>query len=342
MNLDFAEDDELGGIAEIERWAAWTLIALCHDLGYPLEKAHKVTEKVDRMMEFFGNVSTGRYRYSFQVHHQSLIDIMLRAVASRLQRVDTSREAVNVSEEGEREPIFTTVIQPKYYAKFSHSFEQFQHGIISVLVLLKSLVYFMEMDFDFSGRGSLKKEDARQFHIRREILRSIACHTCPEVYHLKLNTPSFLLIVCDDLQEWGRPTMAGMRSRPSAVSEPPDGDTKVYVKSADSNRLACRIVYHAHGKTEEKIKSEFRRYHKLLRAALGDNRRKFEFCWQIECFDNTRQQRVTLLFHYDSSKPPFRELTVKRNGEVRTPLLFDDSLSSFVPADHQAPGLSQI
>ena len=47
-------------------------------------------------------------------------------------------------------------------------------------------------------------EDSRQFYIRREILRSMASHTCKDIYQNDALTFSFLLIICDDAQEWGR------------------------------------------------------------------------------------------------------------------------------------------
>ena len=350
--LEFDDNAGAGEISEVEKWAAWTIMSLCHDLGYPLEKAHKVTDLVDKMMEFFGNISTGRYRYSFQVHHQSLIETMLRAVASKLVKVDVSMpqdvrpphadqplkdaqgadlkgsrdsgsEMSGEQGKGVRDLRFTTVIQPKYYAKFSHSFEDFQHGIISVLVLLKCLVYFMEMDFDFSGRGSLGAEDARQFHIRREILRAIASHTCPEVYHLKLNTPSFLLIVCDDLQEWGRPSVASLILQEDPGSSRDGQDAKVCVGTCTVNRLSCSIEYPSHGKGEQKVKAEFGRYHKLLRAALDDRVRSFVFDWKVTQQDSEGKP-LELHFNYDSNRAPFEELVIHKNDEDVTAMLFNE------------------
>ena len=47
-------------------------------------------------------------------------------------------------------------------------------------------------------------EDSRQYYIRREILRAIASHTCHDIYQNDMLRFSFLLILCDDAQEWGR------------------------------------------------------------------------------------------------------------------------------------------
>lgn len=301
--VDFEVPNDVGVLTDPECWAMWTVIALCHDLGYPLEKAHKVVDQIDKMLSFFGNVSTGAYRYSFQTHHQSLIEFTLKTVTSKLKPVWVTVD------EGKKELRFTTAVQPKYHAKFSHSFEEFKHGIISVLVLVKSLVYFMEMDFDPSGTGTLKEEDARQFHIRRQILRAIASHTCPEVYHLKINTPSFLLIVCDDLQEWGRRTSATIRKTQA------NEDPAVTVKECDlaKNRLSCMIEYEE-GKPEDRVLEDFLRYHKLLRPAIDDAGRNVNFTWRVK----NRGLRYDLVFSYDSQKAPFEEMTVTRNGSDYT------------------------
>ena len=37
----------------LEKVSMWTIMALCHDLGYPLEKSKKVLSKTEKMMEAF-------------------------------------------------------------------------------------------------------------------------------------------------------------------------------------------------------------------------------------------------------------------------------------------------
>lgn len=35
-----------------EKLSMWTIMSLCHDLGYPLEKCKKIIDKTEKMMEF--------------------------------------------------------------------------------------------------------------------------------------------------------------------------------------------------------------------------------------------------------------------------------------------------
>ena len=66
-------------------------------------------------------------------------------------------------------------------------------GAISAILMAKSLVYFLESDLCLDSRSPLGEEDARQFLIRREILRAVAAHTCPDIYHLEFDSLAFLL-----------------------------------------------------------------------------------------------------------------------------------------------------
>jgi hypothetical protein len=49
--------------------------------------------------------------------------------------------------------------------------------------------------------------------MRREILRAIAFHSCPEVYHVQFDTLAFVLYILDEIQEWGRPTLDELQTR---------------------------------------------------------------------------------------------------------------------------------
>jgi hypothetical protein len=114
---------------------------------------------------------------------------------------------------------YITHLQNKYYLKLLKSFDRLDHGIVSSLLMSKALVYFLESDLSHDILKHLKSEEARQFLIRREILRAIASHTCPEIYHLKFNTLSFLLYIVDEVQCWGRPTLEELQHEPTDIQE---------------------------------------------------------------------------------------------------------------------------
>ena len=301
-----------------ERWAMWTVAALGHDLGYPLEKTRKVNDAIDRMLSHFGDVSTSRYHYSFQGQHQLLNDLTLRVLSSKLELFEPphGHDEVSSAQSGR----YTTSIQAKYHTKFAHSLEDFHHGVISCLVLMKTLVYFMETDYDTTGKGGLRLEDARQFYIRSQILRAIASHTCPDVYHLRISTMSFLLIMCDELQEWGRPTFREMKLGLGHAS----GADSVIVDQCDFAKgiFRARLQYKKGTfLSEDQVISKFESFHRLLRAAMDDKERDVRFRWEI-IGDRS------YVFQFDSNQTPFSELTLSENGESITSHLYRRDVSS--------------
>jgi hypothetical protein len=182
-------------ISTEEKEAMWSIISLTHDLGYPLEKMDAINRKVRQMMEEFGKVDINDFSVTFPPQGQFISDFILRFISSKL---------VIGSDDSKSEKIFKTHVQSKYWLKLSRAFEEYNHGLVSCTLLMKYLVYFLESDYLIDENKLLKERDAKQFIIRREILRAIASHHCEDIYHLTSNNFSFMLILCDELQVWHR------------------------------------------------------------------------------------------------------------------------------------------
>lgn len=190
-----------------EKISVWTIIAMTHDLGYPLEKSMKIMEKTKDMMKCFVQNPILSMDLSFSGVQNSMNDFVIRFMSSKMWRIkdckNISIDAEEKTDEGERE-YFVARLQPKFYFKFQKSLEQNQHGILSSLLIYKMLLYFLESDYSTNEDYVFDREDTRQFYMRREILRSISSHTCKDIYQLHLYSFSLLLIIADDAQEWGR------------------------------------------------------------------------------------------------------------------------------------------
>jgi len=289
-------------ISRGEVWAMWTVVALCHDLGYPLEKSEKVNDVLEEMLVLFGRPSVQRFQFNFQIQHGQLADLLLAFLGSKLK-------SVNDEQDGAR---FRTVRQAKYTAKFAHSWENFNHGMVGCLILLRTLSYFLETDYCLDPETTLADEDARQFQIRREILRSIAVHTTAKVYHVAVNTLPFLLVLSDELQEWGRPTMADMKKGSIGA-----GASKVtaYVDLTPAcSKVEGTILYGADSVDVESLKrnvtKKFRRLHELLRPAVDDAKRSFSFRWTIS------RQKDRFQLRFDSGAQPLQELSTKEGRKL--------------------------
>ena len=181
-----------------EKISIWTIIALTHDLGYPLQKARDIISITQKMIATFITNPDVSVDFSFHGVQNYMNDFIVRLMSSKM----VERTNNNGGEETDRK--YVARLQPKYYFKFQKSLERNDHGILSTLIIYKLLTYFLESDYSINEDYTFGEEDCRQFYIRREILRAIASHTCNDVYQLYMGSFSFLLRVCDDTQEWGR------------------------------------------------------------------------------------------------------------------------------------------
>ncbi|MBL7139571.1 MAG: hypothetical protein ISS74_01535 [Planctomycetes bacterium] len=208
--------DGLGDVRVGEWEAMWAIAALCHDIGYFPSAIEDINQKADQALRSQGLYPASGLRYAFSPRLQPLQEAILRLMASKIVKTDAPPE--------DSERVWFTHLQNKYYMKLVSSFDEMQHGVLSALVLGKSLTYFLESDLCHDNCWPLKGADARQFVIRKEILRAIAAHTCPAIYHLRFDTLSFVLFVVDELQVWGRPTFEKL---PAPVSTSKDDKVKI-------------------------------------------------------------------------------------------------------------------
>lgn len=279
---------------EEEIFSMWSIIALCHDLGYPLEKAEQINDSVEKMYRHLGKMHIQKFSASFHLEHQFINKFLLDFISSKIEidyeddLKDLKAKYPEYTKPGATElkddlktlfmenRYYFTSIQSKFYLKFAKSFEYYSHGIISSSILLKSLFFFLESDFNMHETNLLSFEDARQFIIRREILRSIASHTCPEVYHLKANTLAFFLILCDELQEWDRPCFSEM------LTEGEDNQRHISVHSFSSSSIEFSLHYKGIIDSDKYAKKIFKKWHTILRSAVFDRARTFELKFTLK------------------------------------------------------------
>lgn len=209
IGIDGIEDQNFTkGINFFEKVSMWTVIALCHDLGYPLEKSQQILDRTrDMMKEFIQNPNVWN-NFGFSGIQDNINDYIVKFMSTKMkaktQDGQEQKEGELVRIKSKDNNKYIGRIQPKYYLKYTKSLDRFDHGIVSAIVLYKILLYFMESDFNLNDDYEYSYEDARQFYIRREILRAMSSHTCSDIYNIHLTTFSSLLFFCDELQEWGR------------------------------------------------------------------------------------------------------------------------------------------
>jgi len=252
-------EDESLKISPTEWQCMWAIVALCHDIGYPLSAIEKINQKARTTLQKQGLKPEGDLSFSFSQQMLPFHDTIIKIIASKPIKVSPKT-------------MFLTHLQNKYYLKLLKSFDNLDHGIISSLLISASLVYFLESDLSHDNWKKLSNEDARQFLIRREILRAISAHTCQDIYHLHFNTLSFLLYIVDEIQCWGRPTFEQLQYGTQNTME-----KYVEVKEFYDKQIEVIITTDDNDWDENKIEivnAQVGKLRKMLRLAVGTNQLK--------------------------------------------------------------------
>ncbi|MFH1982910.1 MAG: hypothetical protein ABIL58_13790 [Pseudomonadota bacterium] len=311
---------------EIE--AMWCIIALTHDLGYPLDKNDKILSKINEMMRHFGSPSQFS-QYQIPTHHFFINDFILEFISSKLiyARDNRSPRGLGANKRIQINYNYITARQSKYYLKFSKSLENLNHGIISCILLMKNLVYFLESDLD-SKKPFSETEDARQFYIRREILRAIASHTCTDIYHIFHTSLPFLLIIADELQIWKRPNFQELKGGGKDLNIEPllplyrDDLIKIKFRVKRNTEYAFTIKNEnkeqgeeeepeLFKQTEKLFKSICKKWVKWLRGALDASRRDFKFSFQMTAIEDSTEKKIFEFNHINKTN----HIDIKVNGK---------------------------
>ena len=305
--------DKYCNLNAIEKVAIWTFIALTHDLGYPLEKAQNIIDKTRDMMQSFVANPAISMDLAFSGIQNSMNDFVLRFMSSKM---------VAKSLPGNDEYKYVARLQPKYYFKFQKSLERNMHGVLSALVIYKMLRYFLESDFSTNEDYYFKDEDTRQFYIRREILRAISSHTCHDVYHMDYKNFSFLLILCDDAQEWGRKYISELYVSSSlkytfngihvVLKKENQVDGEKDIASISIDESYCNV------KKEETIRSIFERfvsisrdYNEIFRDGQETGSRNFDFAKKTVVDNGKADESVKIHFVLEVNREMATMITAK-------------------------------
>jgi len=197
---------ESSRISDAEKIAMWCVMSLTHDLGIALEKIPEINQKARSMLESFRMANTRGI--SYQPTYSLSDELAIRIASSDLHKVSRNPNHMSPTT---CEAEYHTHVQAKYYSKLAQAYERQDHGVMGATVIAKNLTFFLETDYSFDQHRPLNCNDAKQFLIRRNILRAIATHSNDNIYYLKVTEFPFLLFIIDEMQEWGRPRLSEWR-----------------------------------------------------------------------------------------------------------------------------------
>lgn len=283
-----------------EKQAIWTIIALTHDLGYPIEKIDRINKKITSIIQYYGPSDIQEFQYHLPLQNQILNDFILKFISSKLSKI------LKENNENGMNSRFHTVIQNKYYLKFAKALENFSHGIMSCILLMKHLVYFKESDYSHSRINSMDERDAKQFLIRKTILRSIASHDTEDIYHIYANNFLFMLSFCDDLQEWDRPNLDQRFSQK---------DEKIAISDFNSEKISFSkhfVLEHLEINKDLFVvfSHRIKKYIKLFRSGPNSNERSFTFTYTEVVNKNSKDTLALLKFQYPPDSQPIISIPI--------------------------------
>lgn len=293
---------------------------MTHDLGYPLEKSLQIIDKTKDMMKCFIQNPIMTLDLSFSGVQNTMNDFVLRLMSSKMWKIkNIDNSNLEYKKEDDNQNFYAARLQSKFYFKLQKSLEQNKHGVLSSLLLYKMLLYFLESDFNTNEDYAFDEEEARQFYMRREILRAISSHTCQDIYQLHLYSFSLLLIIADDAQEWGRKQISELYVKKS--SEYSFGGVQLN-QSNDSKITKCTLKDKYIIEDDEQLENIF---HQFIRISLNYNdwfrdgqdsgNRDFSFSknTKIELQSGNVTKNISILLDVSSDKASEIIITYNKN-----------------------------
>lgn len=170
----------------------WCLIALTHDLGYPIEKTKNANAILSKMIGNFGFLHQKDFDFNFTIVHQTAINELLNTLSSQVVWREGGYQ-VGISS-GER-------------LDYAKSFERLNHGIMSAFLLQSYLDWIPDTMKTVQGVEDvvgIKHESAAMMGIVITLVSAIATHTDRYRYTTNLNSMESLLLISDELEEFSR------------------------------------------------------------------------------------------------------------------------------------------
>jgi len=221
----------------------WCVTALTHDLGYPIKKIYKINNCIGKVLPYFSLENYNEFNFNYnptQQHYvENFIKLMTMSVSissddnsqseeliRRIFNLDKDESILGVNEieiknltNEEREILkdslkFKCGIHENLTKRlqFFNDFEQYQHGIMSAFLLMKTVKSFSNINFSYIDNVNLqlKHLDVKALLTKMEILSAISDHTNEANQITGINSVSEMLILIDESEEFSRISRANM------------------------------------------------------------------------------------------------------------------------------------
>lgn len=216
--------------------AARCVIALCHDLGYPLKKIEKINKSICSVLPYFSVSNINEFKFKYNEVDQLYIDkfinilsrdmfaffepndIVTKNIIERIFKTEDAFDGVRVDEINKLTSeeidhikkmfnlMFKSNLNYDQYLCYSRNFEEYKHGIMSAFLLTKNLKAFESMNVVDSNTDTPISgvKNFVSLKIKQIILKAITNHTNDNYLINGLLSMEEMLTFVDELEEFSR------------------------------------------------------------------------------------------------------------------------------------------
>jgi hypothetical protein len=222
----------------------WCVTALTHDLGYPIKKVYKINNCIGKVLPYFSLENYNEFNFNYSPTQQHFVenfiklmtmnitissdenDKKLEELTLRIFKADKTGEVLGLNES----EVKNLTNEEKEYLKHSlklkcgiredlakrlqyfNDFEQYQHGIMSAFLLIKTVKSFSNTKFYYTDNTNLRLNDLdiKSLVTKMAILSAVSDHTNEANQITGINSVSDMLILIDELEEFSRISRANM------------------------------------------------------------------------------------------------------------------------------------
>lgn len=204
---------------EKARYALFCVIALCHDLGKPLQKIHSINNAIRDMLEEYKFLHFSPFKVEFPLTYETMLNFLVErlgqiGIPDRANDNLTNRSRLVIEKKNKKKKEYYYIKmeeymdnQPHMRATFSTALAELNHGMLSCLLLMESFRRFKGgAPYQNWKKG---KWIQKSYMTAQSILKSIAYHCIESIEITEIDLPYFWVCLVDDLIEGYRPTRAG-------------------------------------------------------------------------------------------------------------------------------------
>ncbi len=228
--------EELVRAAGRDQDAIRCIVALCHDLGYPVKKVEKINRAVARILPHFSVTRYQEFHFEYAPIQQSFLDGLARLLATSLTGSETDRFRQALAEHGlemiaggfppetvegirrlpeearqELGAAFEATIKVRLnhqtYLRILNEAEEYSHGFMSAYLLAKTLPAFTAGQLYHVESEEVMPEFFGMFS-KLLCLMAIYEHSSPHQSIRGIHTNGAFLTLVDELEEFSRVSRA--------------------------------------------------------------------------------------------------------------------------------------